>query len=196
MISFTPTPEQAQLIDVIRRFATQDVQPIAHDADESGGLPARVLDDGYAIGLVPTFIPEELGGMGELSAITHALAYEELAYGDLAAALPIGTPALFALPLTLYGTAEQRETSLPRFLDARPALPCSSRGSASTPPRPPPPPASMATAPCSMASRHTSRWRRTRTRCSCTRAMPNAARSMRGSSIGRRLVSTSASGKS
>jgi alkylation response protein AidB-like acyl-CoA dehydrogenase len=123
MISFTPTPEQQQLIEVIRRFAVNDVQPIAHDADESGVLPPRALEDGYAIGLVPTFVPEELGGLGELSAITHALAYEELAYGDLAAALHITTPALFALPLTLYGTAEQREVYLPRFLDARaPAL--------------------------------------------------------------------------
>jgi alkylation response protein AidB-like acyl-CoA dehydrogenase len=58
-----------------------------------------------------------LGGLGELSAITGALAAEELAYGDLSLALHIMTPTLFAYPLVLFGTAEQRESLLPMFLE-------------------------------------------------------------------------------
>jgi acyl-CoA dehydrogenase len=117
MVSFIPSEEQQQLIDTVRRFAQNDMQPAAHDADERGQIPPGVLNKGWNLGLVPTLIPEELGGLGELSALTGALAAEELAYGDLSAALAIMAPALFALPLTLYGTAEQRETWLPQFLE-------------------------------------------------------------------------------
>jgi alkylation response protein AidB-like acyl-CoA dehydrogenase len=51
-----------------------------------------------------------------MSAVTGALAAETLAHGDLSAALHIMTPALFAYPLILYGTAEQRDQYLPLFL--------------------------------------------------------------------------------
>ncbi|NDJ62731.1 MAG: acyl-CoA dehydrogenase [Chloroflexi bacterium] len=121
MISFTPTEEQQQLIDTIRRFAANDVQPIAHEADENQRVPANIITTGWEIGLVPTAIPEELGGLGELSAVTGVLAAEELAYGDLSAALQIMAPALFAYPIILFGTAEQRENLLPMFLEERPA---------------------------------------------------------------------------
>lgn len=120
MISFSPTEEQQQLVDTIRRFAVNDVQSIAHEADENERVPGSVAKTGWELGLIPASIPEELGGFGELSAVTNVLAYEELAYGDLAVAMQLATPALFAFPLVLYGTAEQRDTYLPAFFDERP----------------------------------------------------------------------------
>jgi alkylation response protein AidB-like acyl-CoA dehydrogenase len=120
MISFTPTEEQQQLIDTIRRYAVNDVQPIAHEADENERVPADVVKLGWDIGMIPASIPEELGGLGEISAVTNALALEEFAYGDLAVALQVNKPALFAYPIILYGTAEQRQNLLPMFLDERP----------------------------------------------------------------------------
>lgn len=122
MISFTPTDDQQLLIDTIRRYALNDVRPAAHDADENGALPPALVQKGWELGLVPSSIPEELGGFGDpLSAITGALAAEELAYGDLALALAVLSPALLAYPLVLYGSAEQRENLLPLFLDEKPA---------------------------------------------------------------------------
>jgi acyl-CoA dehydrogenase len=121
VISFTPTEEQQQLVDTIRRFAVNDVQPIAHEADENERVPANIVKTGWDLGLIPASIPEDLGGFGELSAVTNVLAYEELAYGDLSVAMQLIAPSLFAFPLVLYGTAEQRDTYLPAFLDERPA---------------------------------------------------------------------------
>ncbi len=120
MISFTPSEEQQQLIDTIRRFAVNDVQPIAHEADENERVPGSIIKTGWDMGLIPASIPEDLGGFGELSAVTNVLAYEELAYGDLSSAMQLLAPALFAYPIVLYGTAEQRETYLPKFLEERP----------------------------------------------------------------------------
>jgi acyl-CoA dehydrogenase len=120
MISFTPTEDQQQLIETIRRFAKNDMQPAAHDADEHNHVPANLINKGWDLGLLPTAIPEELGGLGEMSAITGALAMEELAYGDLSTSLQVMSPALFAYPLVLYGTEEQRTEHLPKFLEERP----------------------------------------------------------------------------
>ena len=117
MVSFTPTEEQQLLIDTIRRYADNDVRKVAHEADEASTSPLDVVRKGWEIGLVPSSIPEELGGFGELSAVTGVLAVEELAYGDLSIAMHILTPALFAYPVVLFGTAEQRENLLPMFLE-------------------------------------------------------------------------------
>ncbi|MBI1256351.1 MAG: acyl-CoA dehydrogenase [Chloroflexi bacterium] len=117
MVAFTPTEEQQQLIDTIRRFAINDIQPMAHEADENERIPAAIIKTGWDIGLVQTAIPEELGGLGEMSAVTGVLAAEAFAYGDVSTAMQIMAPALFAYPVILYGTAEQREQFLPLFLE-------------------------------------------------------------------------------
>ena len=41
------------------------------------------------------------GGFGEHSAVTGVLAAEEMAYGDLAGALSVMTPGLFAIPILI-----------------------------------------------------------------------------------------------
>lgn len=121
MISFTPTDEQQMLIDTVRRYSTDVVRPAAHEADESGAFPERVVQTGWELGILPGSIPERLGGFAEeYSALTGALAYEELAYGDLALALQVMAPALVAVPLMLAGTDEQRAQGIEQFLDETP----------------------------------------------------------------------------
>lgn len=117
MTSFTPIEDQQLLIDTIRRYALNDVRPVAHEHDEASSPPLDVVETGWQMGLVASAIPEELGGFGEMSAITGVLAAEELAYGDLSVALHVMAPALFAYPVILFGTAEQRESLLPMFLE-------------------------------------------------------------------------------
>jgi acyl-CoA dehydrogenase len=121
MISLTPTDEQQMLIDTIRRYAENDVRPIAHESDESGTFPDSVLHKGWEIGILPGSIPEDMGGFADAySAVTGVLAYEELGYGDLSLALHLMSPALVAIPLVLAGTDAQREQLLPLFLDEAP----------------------------------------------------------------------------
>jgi alkylation response protein AidB-like acyl-CoA dehydrogenase len=117
MVSFTPTEDQQLLISTINRYAINDVRKIAHEADEASTPSIDVVQTGWQLGLVASAIPEELGGLGELSALTGVLAAEELAFGDLSVAMHVLTPALLAYPVILYGTAEQRETLLPLCLE-------------------------------------------------------------------------------
>lgn len=119
MITFTPTDEQQLIIETVRRYATERVRKAAHDADESRTVPADIIARGWDLGLLPSAIPEQYGGFGEEhSAITGTLAAEELAYGDLAAALHLLTPNLFGIPLLHCGTDEQKRQWLPRLTGA------------------------------------------------------------------------------
>jgi alkylation response protein AidB-like acyl-CoA dehydrogenase len=112
MYSFEPSDEQKMLRDAINRFATNDLRPAARPADESGELPRSLVGKGWELGVLQASIPEAYGGFGDRSAVTGALAAEELAFGDLSAAFAVGIPALFALPILLAGSEEQKRRYL------------------------------------------------------------------------------------
>jgi alkylation response protein AidB-like acyl-CoA dehydrogenase len=117
MYSFEPTEEQQMLIDTVKRYAERDLREAAHEAEEGGKLPDKLIQKGWELGLLQASMPEELGGFGEYSAVTGALAAEELAFGDLAGALAVLTPNLFALPLLLQGDEAQAEQYIPQIVD-------------------------------------------------------------------------------
>ena len=94
MYSFEPTEEQKMLIDAAKRFAENELQPAAHDADEEREFPSSLVEKGWELGVLQASIPEEYGGFGERSVITGILAGEELGWGDLVAAMAIMAPGM------------------------------------------------------------------------------------------------------
>jgi len=117
MFSFEPTDEQKMLIETINRFAQNDLRQAAHDADETGQLPPRLIQKGWELGVLQASVPEAYGGFGDHSALTGALAAEEMAYGDLAGAMTVMLPGLFALPILLAGSEEQKQAYLPDIME-------------------------------------------------------------------------------
>ena len=115
MYSFEPTEEQRMVIDAARRLAAREFRPRMRDSDEKGEPDPAWMDEGWALALLPASIPEEFGGFGANSALTWALAAEELAWGDLAATLALLAPNLVALPVLRAGTPEQKAMHLPAF---------------------------------------------------------------------------------
>jgi acyl-CoA dehydrogenase len=118
MYAFEPSDEQKMLIDAIQRYSINDLRPAAHEADETSQLPEDLVEKGWELGILQASIPEEYGGFGDHSAVTGVLAAEELAWGDLAGAFAVLTPGLFALPILLSGSEEQKENFLPRVIEA------------------------------------------------------------------------------
>lgn len=118
MYSFEPSEEQQMLIDAVNRYAVNDLRKKAHDAEEEGLLPPDLVEKGWELGFLQASIPEEFGGFGERSAVTGVLAAEEMAYGDLAGALGVMTPALFTMPIALVGSQEQKEQYLPVIVES------------------------------------------------------------------------------
>lgn len=118
MYSFEPSDEQKMLVEAVSRYATSDLRKAAHDAEEAKELPPKLISKGWELGVLQASIPEAFGGFGERSAVTGVLAAEEMAYGDLAGALAVGSPNLFALPILLAGSDEQKKKYLPGVIEA------------------------------------------------------------------------------
>lgn len=117
MYSFDPTEEQQMLIDAVKKYAVNDLRAAAHDAEENRELPKKLVSKGWELGLLQASIPEAYGGFGERSAVTGVLAVEEMAFGDLAGTLAVMTPSLFATPVLLAGSEEQKQTYLPKVIE-------------------------------------------------------------------------------
>lgn len=117
MYSFEPTDEQKIVVGAAKKLAAKEFRTRMRDADENSEPAPEWTQAGWELGLLPASIPEEYGGFGEHSALTWVLAAEELAWGDLSAALTLAAPNLVALPVLLCGTTEQKKEILPLYCD-------------------------------------------------------------------------------
>jgi len=118
MYSFEPSEEQKMLIEAISRFASGDLRPKAHDADEEGQVPAKTIEKGWELGVLQASVPEDYGGFGERSAVTGVLAAEEMAWGDLAGALSVMAPSLFVTPILISGNSDQKGEWASKVIEA------------------------------------------------------------------------------
>lgn len=118
MYSFEPNEEQQMLIDVARRYAENDLRPAAREAEEECHFPEKLIEKGWELGILQASVPEEYGGFGEHSTLTSILALEELAFGDMAGAIAVMTPSLFATPILLAGSETQKKEYLPKIVEA------------------------------------------------------------------------------
>ncbi|MCQ3938558.1 MAG: acyl-CoA dehydrogenase [Chloroflexi bacterium] len=116
MYSFEPSEEQQMLMDAVGKYAENDLRPAAREAEESRELPKKLISKGWELGLLQASIPEAYGGFGERSAVTGVLAVEEMAFGDLAGTLAVMAPSLFATPILLAGSEEQKQAYLPKVI--------------------------------------------------------------------------------
>src|SRR5215208_147367 len=117
MYSFEPTDEQQMLMDAVGKYAVNDLRAAAHEAEESRELQKKLVSRGWELGLLQASVPEAYGGFGERSAVTGVLALEKLAFGDLAGTLAVLTPSLFATPILISGSEEQKQTYLPKVIE-------------------------------------------------------------------------------
>jgi alkylation response protein AidB-like acyl-CoA dehydrogenase len=117
MYSFEPTEEQHMLVEAVGKYANNDLRVAARAAEEGGEFPKELVRKGWELGLLQASIPESYGGFGERSAVTGVLALEEMAFGDLAGTLAVMTPSLFAIPILLAGSDEQKQTYLPKVIE-------------------------------------------------------------------------------
>ena len=117
MYSFEPTEEQQMLIEAVGKYAINDLRSAAHEAEESRELQKKLVSKGWELGLLQASVPESYGGFGERSAVTGVLALEGMSFGDLAGTLAVLTPGLFATPILLVGSEEQKQTYLPKVIE-------------------------------------------------------------------------------
>ncbi len=116
MIDIRLDEEQQLIADTVGAFAREQVRPAAHEADESGEIPASLIQQAWELGLVQGTIPEQYGGYGSApSAVTGAVVAEAMAEGDLAVAVHALSPRLVVDPVLQIGGEEQKAEILPRY---------------------------------------------------------------------------------
>lgn len=109
MISFELSPEETELQRSTRRYATEQVRPLARRCEEEGDVASILADAFRNLGLAQLGYPESWGGI-ELGMSAVVVVEEELAWGDagVATGMPrAGTCAavLGSLPELTPGSA-------------------------------------------------------------------------------------------
>ena len=114
--------QQAQVREMVRRFANDAIRPIAADLDETERFPAELYTQMAELGLFGIAVPAEFGGAG-LDVLSYAVVMEELSRGYASVADQCGLVELIATLLVAYGTPAQRERYLAPMLrgEKRPA---------------------------------------------------------------------------
>lgn len=119
-IDFRLTDEQKQLQALARRFAKEQIAPVAALYDAREEMPWPVIEKLHQVGLLNAIIPEEYGGLG-LSMLDEVIIGEELAWGCMGMyTIPMASD-LGITPVLLAGNPEQKERLFKKLLE-KPAL--------------------------------------------------------------------------
>jgi butyryl-CoA dehydrogenase len=109
------TPEQVQVRDLCREFATNELIPNARRWDEEHRFPAEAVKKLGELGLLGIAVPTEWGGAG-MDSVGYALAMEEISRGCASTGVTMSVNnSLYCDPVFKFGTDEQKREFLTPF---------------------------------------------------------------------------------
>ena len=107
-MDFRFTDDQLMLQSVARKFALDEIAPVAAEFDKSGEFPLANIQKMGELGLMGIEVPHEYGGAG-LDAISYVLAMIEIAAADCAHSTIVSVNnTLYCNGLLKYGTEAQK----------------------------------------------------------------------------------------
>ncbi|MEA1967369.1 MAG: acyl-CoA dehydrogenase family protein [Thermodesulfobacteriota bacterium] len=114
-MDFDLTKEQQMIRKEVRKFAVNEIAPIAGELDEKEEFSSKLTRKMGEIGLFGMFVSEEYEGQG-MDYISYIIAVEEIARidGSQAATIAAGN-SLGIGPLYYFGTEEQKKKYLPKL---------------------------------------------------------------------------------
>jgi alkylation response protein AidB-like acyl-CoA dehydrogenase len=108
------TDVQQEIVKTVREFVDKEILPNVAELERGDTYPTQIVEGMKAMGLFGLMIPEEYDGLGE-SLLTYALVVEEIARGWMSVSGIINTHFIVAYLLQQHGTAEQKQSLLPRM---------------------------------------------------------------------------------
>ncbi|CDK40895.1 MULTISPECIES: acyl-CoA dehydrogenase family protein [unclassified Halorubrum] len=111
-MEFQLTDEQKQLREEVRKFAEEEIRPVATEYDVEEEYPHEIMDKAADMGLLAPHVPVEYGGIG-YSSLENAILTEELFAADPGIGLCISSAGFGAEALMEFGTDGQKERVLP-----------------------------------------------------------------------------------
>jgi acyl-CoA dehydrogenase len=112
-MEFGLSDEQLVLQEAARRFAREEIAPVAAKYDQSGEFPRDIIRKAWELGFASTVIPEAYGGVG-LACADGCLIFEELGWGCGGFTASIMVNDLGLTPLLVAGSEEQKKRWLSR----------------------------------------------------------------------------------
>jgi acyl-CoA dehydrogenase len=107
-LDFVLDDELLALQQTARRFAEEEVMPIAAEYDRTADFPRAVIEKAWELGLSSTCIPPEFGGLG-LSILGACVIVEEVSRGCAGIATSAMCNDLGLSPILVGGNEAQRE---------------------------------------------------------------------------------------
>lgn len=116
---FDLSEEQKQFQELAHEFAENEIRPVAPHYDEVEEFPWDLIQKANELGLMSYATPEEYGGAGALSSLTHCVVTEELAWGCAGVATAMGGTGLCSTPIMIAGNPAQKAKYLTRLADPK-----------------------------------------------------------------------------
>ncbi|KAI0231235.1 Medium-chain specific acyl-CoA dehydrogenase, mitochondrial [Lamellibrachia satsuma] len=114
--SFELSDEQKEMQLLARKFAREEIIPVAAHHDHTGEYPWDILKKAWGLGLMNTHISQEYGGLG-LGIFDACMMTEELAYGCTGIQTAIEANSLGQMPVMLAGNDAQKKKYLGRMTE-------------------------------------------------------------------------------
>jgi alkylation response protein AidB-like acyl-CoA dehydrogenase len=108
------TDVQQEILGTVRAFVDEQVIPVASELDHADAYPDAIVAGLAELGVFGLTIGQQYGGLGE-SLLTYALVAEEIARGWMSVSGIINTHFIVAYLIGQHGTADQKESLLPRM---------------------------------------------------------------------------------
>jgi acyl-CoA dehydrogenase len=107
-MDFARSDEQSALQETARRFAREEVAPVAARYDQTAEFPRELIRKSWELGLSSTAIPQEYGGVG-LSSLDSCIVTEEIAWGCSGIGTSIMCNDLGLTPIIVAGSEAQKK---------------------------------------------------------------------------------------
>ena len=111
-MNFELTKEQKMVQEVARRFAEQELKPMAAELDQTKQYPKAAIEKMAKANMFGIMFPKEYGGAGA-DEMAYVVTIEEFARKCASSALVVsGQNSLICWPIYTYGTEEQKKQYL------------------------------------------------------------------------------------
>ncbi|XP_057571991.1 medium-chain specific acyl-CoA dehydrogenase, mitochondrial [Hippopotamus amphibius kiboko] len=114
--NFEFTEQQKEFQATARKFAREEIIPVAAEYDKTGEYPVPLIKRAWELGLLNTHIPQSCGGLG-FGAFDSSLITEELAYGCTGVQTALEGNSLGQMPVIIAGNDQQKKKYLGRLTE-------------------------------------------------------------------------------
>jgi len=110
----TLSPDEREIVELVREFVDRDVRPVARDLEHSDTYPEQLIERMKEMGVFGLAIPSPYGAAA-VSTPCYAMVAEELSRGWMSLAGAMGGHTVVSKLLLSFGTDAQKERYLPRM---------------------------------------------------------------------------------